>query len=275
MKFIRLATVVALSTTILAGGATAAFAEEARKVTTEGEVQFRAFDPEEDGEGEENEVIPPVVDPDVIIEPTEPGSTGPLTIAYAPTLNFGKQVISNQDREYSMVAEMQALANPDEEDDSPTEVPYVSFAQVQDTRGTNTGWDLKVSLSQFTADTQNDTLTGAQITFLDPQIEYPGNTPTNAPEAHSNRLELKPGTGSVTLMEAAATKGAGTSSVVWGDQADLNDQFEDEEVDVVKNEAIVLSIPGSTAKDAATYTSTLTWELTATPDNEDTDEEDA
>ncbi|NMP60031.1 WxL domain-containing protein, partial [Enterococcus mundtii] len=32
--------------------------------------------------------------------------------------------------------------------------------------------------------------------------------------------------------------------------------------------AIRLSIPGSTAKDATTYKSTLTWELTTTPGNQ-------
>ncbi|MEB8401830.1 WxL domain-containing protein, partial [Enterococcus casseliflavus] len=37
---------------------------------------------------------------------------------------------------------------------------------------------------------------------------------------------------------------------------------------VVENEAIQLFVPGSTAKDAVTYTSTLTWELGQTPDNE-------
>lgn len=271
MKLTHLATITALSATILAGGATAAFAEEARNVTTEGDIQFRAFDPDTDEDGGDTEVIPPENEPAVDIEPTVPGTTGPLTIAYAPTLNFGTQVISNQDREYSMVAEMQTLTNPEE--DGPTEVPYVSFAQVQDTRGTNGGWDLKVSMSQFTANTQNDTLTGAQITFLDPSIEYVSNNQTNAPTAHGNRLELKPETGAVTLMEAAPTKGAGTSSVVWGNQEELTAQFEDEDVKVVTNDAISLSIPGSTAKDAAMYTSTLTWELTATPDNEDTDED--
>ncbi|WP_404830990.1 WxL domain-containing protein [Enterococcus spodopteracolus] len=33
------------------------------------------------------------------------------------------------------------------------------------------------------------------------------------------------------------------------------------------NEAIQLFVPGSTAKDAIQYKSTLTWELSSTPDN--------
>ena len=134
MKFIRLATIAALSTTILAGTAIAVAADEVREVTTNGQIQFTA---DEDGE---LEVLPPVVDPDVEIEPEGPGTTGPLSIVKAATMNFGSQVISNQDQTYNMVAEMANLA------DGSGQVPYVSFAQIQDVRGTNAGWDLKVSL---------------------------------------------------------------------------------------------------------------------------------
>lgn len=264
MKLLNLATIGLLSTSILAGGVTA-FAEEVRNVTTDGEISFTAVD--EDGDGEDTVVIPPEGEegPDVEIPPVEGpdgGNTGPLTIAYAPTMNFGSQVISNQDRDYSMVAEMQQLAGTTGDENK---VPYVSFAQVQDTRGTNAGWDLQVSLSDFVSGTQNGTLTGAEISLHDPRIQYEGNDVENAPAAHTSGLTLRPGAGAVSVMTADITKGAGASSVVWGDQAALDAQLEDEDVNVVRNDAVVLSIPGSTAKDAATYESTLTWELTATP----------
>jgi hypothetical protein len=268
MKFIRLATIAALSTTILAGGATAAFAQEVRDVTTEGQVEFRSAG-EEDGE---LEVLPPETDPDVEIDPEVPGTTGPLSIVKAATMNFGTQVISNQDETYNMVAEMARLANP--EADGPTEVPYISFAQVQDVRGTNAGWDLQVSLSDFTSNTQNNVLTGAEIEFVGSRIQYEGTNTNNAPSAHADGLKLSPTTGAQSVMTASQGQGAGASSVVWGNQADLDAQFADEEIDVVENNAIQLSIPGSTAKDATTYTSTLSWELTSTPD-EDGPEVDA
>ncbi|MFS7004183.1 WxL domain-containing protein [Carnobacterium maltaromaticum] len=258
MKVLNLATVGLLSATILTGGITA-FAEEAREVQTEGQI---IFTPNTD---EETEVIPPEMGPDapdVEIDPEVPGSTGPLTIAKAATMNFGSQVISNQDQTYNMVAEMQKLANPVA--DGPTHVPYVSFAQVQDTRGTNAGWDLKVSLDNFTSTTQNGVLTGAEVSLHDPRIQYVGND-TNAPKAHENGLKLIPGEGAISVMTAENSKGAGSSSVVWGNQADLNAQFANNEVDVVENGAIQLFVPGSTAKDAATYTSTLSWELAAIP----------
>ena len=48
-------------------------------------------------------------------------------------MNFGSRMISNQDREYSMLAEMQQLEGTEGDENK---VPYVSFAQVQDTHGT-------------------------------------------------------------------------------------------------------------------------------------------
>lgn len=261
MKLLRLATITALSTTILAGGAVSVFANETRDVTTEGQIQFT---PATDEDGE-LEVIPPIdpeEGPDVEIEPEVPGTTGPLSIMKAATMNFGSQVISNQDQVYNMVAEMQQLRDTEGDENK---VPYVSFAQVQDLRGTNAGWDLQVSLSDFESTTQNNILTGAEITFVDSYMEYVGSNQENAPETHAAGLTLLPNGAARSVMTAAQTKGAGASSVVWGDQADLNEKFADEAIEVVENDAIQLAIPGSTAKDATTYTSTLTWELTSTP----------
>lgn len=276
MKLIRFATLTALSTALLSASVQA-FAEEEEttptpssevsRVITDGEVSFTATD--EDGEGEDTVVNPPVDEPDVTIPPVvgpDGENKGPLTIAYVPTMNFGSQVISNQDQTYSMIAELQKTA----EDDL---VPYVSFAEVQDTRGTNAGWNLHVKLSPFESKTQNNVLTGAKITLRDPQLNYLGSNQNNRPAIHENNLELIPDAGSVPIMTAADTKGAGSSAVVWGDQKDLDRQAEDEEISIVRNHAIVLSVPGTTTKDATTYEATLTWELTALPDNGEPDEE--
>ncbi|MRI75197.1 WxL domain-containing protein [Enterococcus mundtii] len=258
MKLVRLATIAALSTTIFVGGTTAVFADEVREVTTDGRVQFRSAG-EEDGE---LEVIPPETGPDVDIDTEVPETTGPLSIVKAATMNFGTQVISNQDQTYDMVAEMQQLAGTEGDENK---VPYVSFAQVQDVRGTNAGWDLQVSLSDFTSETRNGVLTGAEIEFVGSRIQYEGSTAANAPSEHADGLKLSPTTGARSVMTASNGQGAGASSVVWGDQADLNAQFADDEIETVTNNAIQLSVPGSTAKDATTYTSTLSWELTSTP----------
>lgn len=132
MKLVRLATIAALSSTVFAGGMTV-FAEdgstntskEVRNVTTNGTIEFT---PNED---EELVVVPPVKEPDVEIEPEVPGTTGPLSIMKAVTMDFGSQVISNQDRTYNMVAEKQQKKGTTGEENK---VPYVSFAQVQDVR---------------------------------------------------------------------------------------------------------------------------------------------
>jgi hypothetical protein len=213
MKMIRLATIAALTTTILAGGASA-FADEVRNIETDGQVIFVP------NEEEETEVAPPEPGPegpDVEIPPVGPeGQTGPLTIAYAPTMDFGTQVISNQDMAYNMVAEMQQLAGTEGDDNK---VPYVSFAQVQDTRGNNAGWDLSVTLSAFESGTQNNELRGAQIEFVSPRLQYNGNNENNAPSIHEAGLRLEASGDKQDILTAAETKGAGTSSVVWGDQA--------------------------------------------------------
>lgn len=261
MKFIRFATIAALSTTILAGGATNASAEEVRDLTTDGQVEFRPATDED----EELEIVNPEPDPDVEIDPITP-TTGPLSLLIAPTMNFGTQVISNQDQEYNMVAEMQQKAGTTGDNNK---IPYVSFAQVQDIRGNNAGWDLEVTLSNFESKTQNNILAGAEVVFVGSRIQYEGSNTNNAPSSHADGLTLSPTTGKQVVMTAANGKGAGVSSVVWGNQADLNSQFTaegfDPEKDVVENGAIQLHVPGATAKDATTYEATLTWDLTTTP----------
>lgn len=270
MKFIRLATVAALSTTIFAGGVQA-FAEEAdqvketqevRKTTTDGQITFTP--------GNDDTVVDPGDEgPDVTIPPLpgpDGGNKGPLTIATVPTMNFGSQIISTTDEHYNMVAEMQQRTGTTGEENR---VPYVSLAQVQDTRGTNEGWQLRVSLTEFQApaDTLNNVLKGAQIMLFDPALRYSINNNEQAPTIHASGLELIPNNDAVSIMTAANNKGAGTSTAVWGDHDAIAKQVADGAA-VVENEAIQLFVPGSTAKDAVTYTSTLTWELGQTPDNE-------
>ncbi|MGL9768971.1 WxL domain-containing protein [Enterococcus sp. DIV0806c] len=273
MKLVRVATIAALTSTIFAGGITA-FADdtsentskEVRNVTTDGTIEFTA------NEDEELVVDPPEKEPEVEINPEVPGTTGPLSIVKAVTMNFGSQVISNQNQTYNMIAEKQQKKGTTGEENK---VPYVSFAQVQDVRGTNAGWDLQVRMTDFkaTKETVNDTLLGAEISLLNPRIQYEGSTPGNAPVAHMDGLKLMPNASAVSVMTAEKDKGAGASSIVWGNQADLGAQEANDEVEVVTNNAIQLFVPGSTAKDATQYKSTLTWELSNTPGSNGADEE--
>lgn len=259
MKFAKLVTATTLTTIILSGGVSA-LADEVRSVTTEGNIEFI---PNTD---EPIIVVPPETDPEVEIDPIVPGSTGPLTIANAVPMNFGIQAISSEDKTVNMIAEMHQKKGTTGDNNK---VPYVSFAQVIDTRGSNAGWDLTLSLSEFESNTQNSTLKGAMIILKNPEIVYSGNNQELSPSFSQDRVELSADNGPVSIMTAEQGKGAGRSSIQWGDQETLNRQFEadgfDPEKDIVENDSIQLVVPGETAKDQAVYKATLTWNLTTTP----------
>ena len=250
-KFIALTSATALSVTALLGGITA-FAGPVTKVDTEANITFVA------NEDEETVVIAPDGSPDVdipaIVGPDGETNTGPLTIAFAPTLNFGQQAISNHDARYYMIPETF------KEVDGEEYLPVAAFAQVQDTRGTNAGWILSVTASEFTSDTQNNVLKGAEISFLNSWLDYPGDE-ENAPTISSTTIKLSPGE-PTTILEAGNGQGAGASSIVWGTQEAIDNHEEGLNTDVE------LFVPGTTAQDATTYTATLTWELIAGVINE-------
>lgn len=280
MNLLKLSSVVALSATTLLGGATVladgqAEAEtktkEVRNTNTNASVEFEA-------NGETDTIVrPPEEGPDggevdIDVDGGEGNNTGPLTIAYVPTFDFGEQEISSSLQSYPLIAEMQKLKN-----DPNTEVPYVSFVQVQDTRGTSEGWHLDVTLSEFEAgpdhDGMNPTLVGAEIHFLDSTLNYvPGDADQEPTLNMTENFVLRPSTGAQRLMTAANKRGAGTTDIIWGNQAELNKQFEDnnknpENATEVLNEAIQLVVPGTHGIDATDYTATLEWTLTAGVEN--------
>ena len=100
-------------------------------------------------------------------------------------------------------------------------------------------------------------------------MEYNGSNQENEPQIHADGLILDATNSERSVLTAAQTKGAGVSSVVWGDQEEINRQVA-AGAEVVENAGIELLVPGSTAKDAALYEATLTWTLAATagPDGE-------
>lgn len=181
MKWIRLTTVAVLTSTIFAGGVQVVADEEENnqprtplfEVETPNEVNFV------EGEDDVDDVENPIPYPPVIIDPLP--VKGPLTIVYVPEMfDFGEQAITSSSAEYSVIAEMQKV---DEEhplaiDDELTgEVPYVSFAQVSDTRGNSAAdWTLSLSLTDFVGKDTKDILYGAQLHFIDPQIKHNDGT---------------------------------------------------------------------------------------------------
>ncbi|KPG71767.1 WxL domain-containing protein [Enterococcus sp. RIT-PI-f] len=260
MKSHQIATAATI-TALALGSTQTIFAEETtetelKSVQTQGTITFESPDGP-------SIIVPPVEEPDII--PEEPDETaGPLAIVHAPNLDFGTQEISVQDETYTMLAEKAKTKDG-------KEVPYVSFVQVQDLRGSNAGWSLMVSLSDFTSDnTQNNILKGAALTFTPGVLNYSGDDISKPGFVETLEIGAK---SSNTVVIDAQTKvvedktvgeGAGVTSLVWGDQEKLNKAEPDEQV---LNDAITLFVPKTATKDAAEYTATLTWELTSTPAN--------
>lgn len=280
MKWIRLATVAALTSTIFAGGVQVVADEGENnepktplfEVETPNEVTFTEGD--DDVDGVEN----PIPYPPVIIDPLP--VKGPLTIVYVPEkFDFGQQAITSSAAEYSLIAEMQKVdeEHPVAVDDELTgEVPYVSFAQVSDTRGNSAAdWTLSLSLTDFIGKETGDILYGAQLHFIDPQIKHnDGTGPTNeapvAPvtETDGDRVILNANTdleSSIPVMTAGANQGQGRSSVFWGDQDKMMEQFNDDDfTETILNDLIQLHLPSAATPQQDAYTATLIWTLSTT-----------
>lgn len=277
MKWIRLATVAALTSTIFAGGVQVVAddeptpttpLEQVREAKTPNEVTFN------EGEEEIEDIENPVDYPPVIIDPIP--AKGPLTLAYVPEkFDFGQQAITSSAAEYSVIAEMQ---NVDENHPVavglPGEVPYVSFAQVSDTRGNSAAdWTLSLALTEFVGQTTDDILYGAQLHFIDPLIRHndgtgPADEAPVAPVTNGDRVILNANTdlaSSIPVMTARANQGQGRSSVYWGDQKKMMDEFEDNDfTGTILNDYIQLHLPTAATPQQDTYTATLTWILSTT-----------
>lgn len=278
MKWIRLTTVAVLTSTIFAGGVQAVADEGENnepktplfEVETPNEVTFTEGD--DDVDGVEN----PIPYPPVIIDPLP--VKGPLTIVYVPEkFDFGQQAITSSAAEYSLIAEMQKVdeEHPVAVDEELTgEVPYVSFAQVSDTRGNSAAdWTLSLSLTDFIGKETGDILYGAQLHFIDPQIKHnDGTGPTNeapvAPVTNGDRVILNADgdlESSIPVMTAGANQGQGRSSVFWGDQDKMMEQFNDDDFnETILNDRIQLHLPSAATPQQDTYTATLTWLLSTT-----------
>lgn len=185
----------------------------------------------------------------------EPGTPGPLSIDFASSIDFGKNLISNQDKVY--YAEPQSLVLEDG-----TEEAVANYVQITDHRGSNAGWHLQVKQDQQleNPEARYKVLTGAQLRLGNPkavsnQSEEPGLVPPKTAQ-----VVLIPGQSS-EVMQASEGSGGGTWLDVFGK---LNSVKVDQK-EVLKNTAVTLSVPGKTPKDAVMYKSRLTWTLVDAP----------
>lgn len=242
MKKKKSISLVALVLLASSTGASTAFAADGGTYNSNGVV---AYTPSTDTTGP----VDPE-DPEKPVDPTDPtdpggpnpGTSGPLSIDYASSFDFGSQKITSTDKTYN------AAANPIS--DGSTRPNWV---QVTDNRGNLAGWSLSVQATDFTNGSTGtgSVLNGAQLKLSNGHIVSHSDAPANKSLAS---ITLTPGASSGTILGATPGSGAGTNLLVWGNDAN-------------KDSSVSLFVPGKTTKLATTYKSTLTWALTDTPAN--------
>lgn len=255
----QLAFFFALSVALNLGG-TKSNAQEQKEYSSHGVVEFvpttEPTDPvDPETPDPENPVQP--IDP---TDPTgpRPGTTGPLSIDYVSSFDFGKNRISNEDQTYYARAQKYQNNHP----------ATPNYVQVSDNRGTNQGWLLTVKqLEQFRADkaTKNDRLTGAQLTLSSPTVT--SNSQIKKRPVAESQLSLIPEMTAV-VTTAKAGSGSGLWVTYWGTVEERTEQQEDGNVQSATiNKAVALFVPGSTPKDAVNYRTKLHWALMDVPGN--------
>lgn len=146
---------------------------------------------------------------------------GELALVTAPSVDFGDQTISGSTKTY-------------------TQATAIGGIQVDDNRGSNVGWNLSVSNTQFTGlTTTTAKLDGAKLTFTNGAATN-GNGAGFAPTPAATAV-LDGSGKAVPVMDAKIDKGMGVNNLAVTSAS--------------------LEVPGTTAKLKEKYESTITWTL--------------
>ncbi|MEI5988690.1 WxL domain-containing protein [Enterococcus crotali] len=242
MKKIRRKFIVFL--TLLLGGTstdtTLVFAEDLIGNKSEAEISYS-----------ENTDVTPPIDPSkpgqtitvVSTIPIKPGTTGPLSVDFAPHVIFGPQDASQKNTiYYAKLTKILRSGNLQEE--------VGNFLQLTDNRGKNSGWRLTVKQNgQLRNGTH--TLKGAQLSLNNLTLFSPNNG--DKPIA-SKSVRLDPESGEPTEVSHSTEKsGKGTWLIMFGKDKEES------------KTSIQVSVPGTSEKKQGNYTTSLTWELSDTP----------
>lgn len=161
-----------------------------------------------------------------------PGSG--LSLIYVPqTWNFGTNTVPVQSKDVPLLTTGTSLLNGQ------------TSVQVSDTRGTNSGWNLSVSGSQFVG----TTIAGNSVQSTGIQLILPLGT-LSTPQKIANGVTASPSTTALTSATEVlkATTGNGGGITVYN----------------LPTSDIKLSIPGNSVQ-AGTYSTVLNWTLSDTP----------
>ena len=184
------------------------------------------------------------VNPNPDPDPDGPtGNIGPLTLDYAPRLDFGIHEVSSKTENYKATSMK----------------PYI---QVTDRRGTFQGWTVTAYASPLINTSTSSPLIGADITFTNSKAER-GFIASGSPDALGGAPEALETfklpadgkeEGAITVLSASYEQGIGT----WIDKWLPN------ETEGAINNSVTLKVPGGVAQEGS-YTGTIKWTLESTP----------
>jgi len=175
---------------------------------------------------------------------------GLLSIDFASQFTFGEQAISTRTKRY--YAQPQRLLNPDGTVNEAEERPnYIQISDRRPEEGRH-GWQLAVTQNNQFTDLQENELRGARLSLTNQQLEsvHGSDEPMLY---HQDGVTLIPGE-KTKLLTALDGQGAGTWIYRFGDGESAS-------------ESVALEVPPTANPRASTYETTLTWELSAVPDN--------
>ncbi|WP_235186417.1 WxL domain-containing protein [Enterococcus mundtii] len=204
---------------------------------------------------EESTLVNPVdpLDPGTEVNPENPPvlpeDQGLLSIDFVSSFDFGTQVISTKDQTY--YAQPQRLLNEDGTVNETEERP--NYVQISDRRpeSERNGWELAVTQQEQFKGKKNQILNGASISLSNQQVITAQGG--KAPGLQSVPCELIPGNRRV-LLKAQGNEGIGTWIYRFGDAE-------------TAKESVALKVPKGANPEATNYSTTLTWEISAVPDN--------
>lgn len=193
-----------------------------------------------------------IVDPDDPdgggVDPVDPSNPegAELMISYASNLNFGTQ--SKQGTSWNALADK---VKKTDENGEKVEAEATPFVATKDSRGASRkGWSLTVKQDGAFKD-GDDELKGAEIVLSGLQYGGDQGAPKPKTEAITVSNEAK------EVSNAGVDEGIGAWSLALG-------SLQGEE-GAQTTSGVTLNVPSTSAKNTGTYSTTVTWELTADP----------
>lgn len=147
--------------------------------------------------------------PDRPIVPTKPPTDGPLGLSYASDIQFGRQLISKESKEY--------YAQLDEITDAETQEKksYPNFIQLTDKSGSSKGWELTVAQQKPFTNENGFELSNTKLTFKN--IQTLGSfSEVISPVVPAEGVSIGGDAKTALVAKAENNAGQGTWSIQFG-----------------------------------------------------------